>query len=313
MSNVRKLAQQLAKQGRYGDSMLLHVQPREISAIEVILGRKTTTNPTTGLPEAFSWGKLLSGLGIGLAGILTGGAAVAPLMAIGGSLAASSFGDKKKDIDAQGKKALAQTNIPLIKIGMNPQEKPANYTPGVSPEHIQSIRQPLGNVSNAGTTYWNNPGFKAGGRIPRYDDGGMIPEQAQGQQIMADAVAALQGQSQDPDGAINRFIQVFGEDKLQELAAQLQCGGEQGMARGGLLKGPGGGLDDMMRARVGSREIALGGGEHVTPADVVSMLGDGSSEAGSRKLTAMEERVRKAKTGTPRQAGKINDRRVMPA
>ena len=51
--------------------------------------------------------------------------------------------------------------------------------------------------------------------------------------------------------------------------------------------------------------------EFIVPADVVSMLGDGSSDAGANKLYKMMDDVRKEKTGTTQQASKINDQRVM--
>ena len=48
-------------------------------------------------------------------------------------------------------------------------------------------------------------------------------------------------------------------------------------------------------------------------ADVVSQLGDGNSEEGSRKLDGMLERTRMAKTGTIEQAPPIDSRSVLPA
>jgi hypothetical protein len=53
--------------------------------------------------------------------------------------------------------------------------------------------------------------------------------------------------------------------------------------------------------------------EYIIPADVVSMLGDGSSDAGSKQLDAMLDRVRTEKTGTTKQAGRINPNKVLPA
>lgn len=61
---------------------------------------------------------------------------------------------------------------------------------------------------------------------------------------------------------------------------------------GRLLKGPGDGVSDSIPASIGGRQPArLADGEFVVPARIVSELGNGSTEAGARKLYAMMERV----------------------
>jgi hypothetical protein len=61
---------------------------------------------------------------------------------------------------------------------------------------------------------------------------------------------------------------------------------------GRLLKGPGDGVSDSIPAVIGRRQPArLADGEFVVPARIVSELGNGSTEAGARKLYAMMERV----------------------
>lgn len=65
---------------------------------------------------------------------------------------------------------------------------------------------------------------------------------------------------------------------------------------GRLLKGPGDGVSDSIPASIGGRQPArLADGEFVVPARIVSELGNGSTEAGARKLYAMMERVQKAR------------------
>ena len=51
----------------------------------------------------------------------------------------------------------------------------------------------------------------------------------------------------------------------------------------------------------------------MVPADVVSHLGNGSSKAGAKKLYAMMDKIRKARTGSKRQAPEVNAQRYMPA
>jgi hypothetical protein len=91
-----------------------------------------------------------------------------------------------------------------------------------------------------------------------------------------------------------------------------QLGGYGGYARGGnvggeahlgdysdggrLLRGPGDGVSDSIPASIGNRQPArLADGEFVVPARIVSELGNGSTEAGARKLYAMMERVQKGR------------------
>jgi hypothetical protein len=84
-------------------------------------------------------------------------------------------------------------------------------------------------------------------------------------------------------------------------------GGLVPLAGGGKIAiGPGGGLDDLIPTSInGRRAAALSDGEFVIPADVVSMLGDGSSNAGARRLYDLMRQIRDAKTGTTRQAGPL--------
>jgi hypothetical protein len=54
----------VASKGRHGDTMLMHVNPDELRGLSSLLG-PTTTNPDTGLPEAFAWWLPLIGAAIG--------------------------------------------------------------------------------------------------------------------------------------------------------------------------------------------------------------------------------------------------------
>ena len=90
--------------------------------------------------------------------------------------------------------------------------------------------------------------------------------------------------------------------------------GMPGYAEGGMLEGPGDGMSDSLAAQIdGSQPAALSQGEFVVPADVVSHLGNGSSDAGSKRLYAMMDEVRQARTGTEKQGKEINPERYMPA
>jgi len=86
-------------------------------------------------------------------------------------------------------------------------------------------------------------------------------------------------------------------------------------ANGGrMLKGPGDGMSDSIPASIGGKRPArLAEGEFVVPADVVSHLGNGSTDAGAKQLYAMMNKVRQARTGSKRQGKEINPRRFVPA
>lgn len=87
------------------------------------------------------------------------------------------------------------------------------------------------------------------------------------------------------------------------------------LAQGGYLDGGriGDGMSDSVHANIdGQQEARLSEGEFVVPADVVSHLGNGSSDAGAQRLYSMMDKVRKARTGTKQQGRQIDPRKYMP-
>jgi len=83
---------------------------------------------------------------------------------------------------------------------------------------------------------------------------------------------------------------------------------------GRMLKGPGDGMSDSIPASIqGKQPARLADNEFVVPADVVSHLGNGSSDAGAKKLYAMMSKIRKARTGKAKQAPAIKADKYMPA
>lgn len=83
---------------------------------------------------------------------------------------------------------------------------------------------------------------------------------------------------------------------------------------GRMLKGPGDGMSDSIPAKIGRKQPArLADGEFVVPADVVSGLGNGSTDAGAKQLYAMMDKVRQARTGTKKQGKQIKSAKYLPA
>ena len=101
------------------------------------------------------------------------------------------------------------------------------------------------------------------------------------------------------------------------------AGGLVGLAGGGLaslgtqgyyLGGPTDGMANQVPATIdGMQPAALSDGEFVVPADVVSHLGNGNSDAGAQQLYSMMDRVRQTRTGTTKQGPEINPTGMMPA
>ena len=110
--DLERQVQNVADQGRFGDSMLVHMNPQEVQGLAAMSGTGLTTNPQTGQPEAFlpflapllgSWlgGAALTGVGAGgLGGLIgAGGMSAATASAIGSGLATwAESGDIEKGI-----------------------------------------------------------------------------------------------------------------------------------------------------------------------------------------------------------------------
>ena len=95
---------------------------------------------------------------------------------------------------------------------------------------------------------------------------------------------------------------------IQDLPVpKYAAGGIAGMAQGRYLGGATDGMADKIPARIGGKQEArLSHGEFVIPADVVSHLGNGNSEAGAKRLYSMMDKIRTARTGTKKQGKQIN-------
>jgi hypothetical protein len=99
-------------------------------------------------------------------------------------------------------------------------------------------------------------------------------------------------------------------------AKRMAGGGHLGSYSDGgqLLKGPGDGMSDDIPASIeGEQPALLADGEFVVPADVVSGLGNGSTDAGAEQLYKMLAAVRKARTGREEQAPEIDAEKYLPA
>ncbi len=127
-------------------------------------------------------------------------------------------------------------------------------------------------------------------------------------ELIAQTVEAIQGKVADPGPILLAFVQEFGEPALQDLATRVKA-----MPQGGGPAGPNDGQSDSIPALIdGQQPAALSEGEFVVPADAVSGLGNGSTDAGAQQLQGMVDGVRQMRTGGAVQPPAINPREVMP-
>jgi len=152
------------------------------------------------------------------------------------------------------------------------------------------------------------------GQLKRYAAGGKIPNHmaaiddyvAQYQSDPAKVMAKAQSGDWNAMLAVNK---IKGTPN-QNYAAGGHLGGYSDGGR--MLKGPGDGMSDNIPATIGGKQPArLADGEFVVPADVVSHLGNGSTDAGAKHLYNMMDKVRKARTGTKKQGKQIKPEKFL--
>ena len=153
--------------------------------------------------------------------------------------------------------------------------------------------------------------------------GGISTPPSASQGITAAGITGLQQQKAQSSQPLTM-------DYIQSLASQYGVQiPTQGAAKGGvmgsqynlgsysdggrLLKGPGDGMSDNIPASIAEKQPArLADGEFVVPADVVSHLGNGSTDAGAKHLYKMMDNVRKARTGRKAQGKQIKADKFLP-
>ena len=149
--------------------------------------------------------------------------------------------------------------------------------------------------------------------------GGMMNEGMNDKELISSAIDVLQGEIIDTDRQsviLAQFVAQFGQEALQDLINRVESGEIPDIPRegDGMVSGAGDGMADMIPASMeGDQDVLLSDGEFVVPADVVSGLGNGSSDAGANKLEDMMDRVRELRTGGKTQPPAIPDEMMLPA
>jgi hypothetical protein len=205
----------------------------------------------------------------------------------------------------------------------------ADYDPGRSGEFLYFDPYPIGS------------GYAEGGLVrmamggPIELQGGGIAELPQGDELFPRApresaaprmnerelvsmtIKAVREELPEEQAAVvlAQFVQTYGEDALRKLVNDVSEGRTEGGDMEGQIRGPGDGMDDLVPAQMddGSMDVLLSDGEFIVPADVVSGLGNGSTDAGAAELEGMMSRVRQERTGMTRQPKQVAAGGLLPA
>ena len=193
---------------------------------------------------------------------------------------------------------------------------------------IEANRQAIGGINSGGinpdpmaglpTRAMINPKATAPPKLGprRFAEGGETDMPAdQGSRIIDLTIAAVMGQlpEDQAEAVINRFVDEFGSEAFAILRRQVLQGNMPGAQTEGKINGNGGGMDDKVPGMIGDQQpVAVSPGEFIVPADVVSGLGDGSTDAGVKELHRMMDKVRKERTGMKQQPRPVDKAKVMP-
>ena len=130
---------------------------------------------------------------------------------------------------------------------------------------------------------------------------------AMGRRYFTDTQYVAPAQAEATRAAQQQAIQPVQEQPVQAAQGGLMA------AKGTYLRGSTDGMADKLNTSIeGKQPAKLSHGEFVVPADVVSHLGNGNSDAGAKKLYQMMDRIRVARTGTKKQGKEINPDKFMP-
>ena len=200
------------------------------------------------------------------------------------------------------------------------------FPEGMAPENTVRFRKDRDPKDSSEFNYNFAPNYMAGGgslenEMAAMDmgRGGMTEEGMNDKELISSAIDVIQGEISDPDQQkviLGQFVAEFGQEALQDLMQRVQSGDIPATPQegDGKIEGAGDGMADMVPASMeGDQDVLLSDGEFVVPADVVSGIGNGSSDAGANKLEDMMDRVRELRTGGKIQPPAIPDEMMLPA
>ena len=141
-------------------------------------------------------------------------------------------------------------------------------------------------------------------------EGGIDPDR-----LITLAQMAVRGELPEAEAevVIEMFMDQFGAEAFAQLRENTLESVVPGSQKEGEIVGQGGGMDDLVQGMIGTQQpVAVSPGEYIVPADVVSGLGDGSTDAGVSELDGMLDRVRVERTGTTQQPAPLAKGGMLP-
>lgn len=208
------------------------------------------------------------------------------------------------DVTLPEKLKLSSGGIVSLAEGGNLKEVPDD-NPGLG-KLPEEVRNKMGYMEEGGVV----------SMAPKLAEAMGAKEDPNDKEIITAAVRAIAGMSEQPEIDLAKFISRYGEDALKDLVDKVKRGDffENMAQNDGLMKGAGDGMDDLIPASLedGKQDVVLSNDEFVVPADVVSGLGNGSSDAGAKALYDMMERVRMKRTGTVEQPPQVPQEEMLP-
>jgi hypothetical protein len=214
----------------------------------------------------------------------------------------------------------------IVQPGQAPITSSVEVSPGNLPMGTETVPGRMANVITPKGQGFGPAPLTKGTEIAMAGLGGFSLEKAAEEQRRYDMEAAAIRQEEEER-----------ERRFEELARRtlgrvaVKSGGQINLAKGGMtymegggttdvtgeprmVQGTGDGMSDSVPATIeGVQEARLANDEFVIPADVVADIGNGSSNAGAKKLYNMMDRIRKARHGTTKQPPEIRAERLMPA
>jgi hypothetical protein len=203
---------------------------------------------------------------------------------------------------------------------------PAGFRPGIDPEfqYFRPTSVPVPRLAAGGMLNYTPAGMDQPMRMQAGGIADMMPGAEReaapmnDKDIVAESIRAIRGELPEQEAAIvlGQFLQTYGEEAFRKLVDDVQSGrAGAGGDMEGTVQGPGDGMDDLVPATMddGSQDVLLSDGEFIVPADVVSGLGNGSTDAGAEELHRMMDRVRQERTGRKEQAPQVAAGGLMPA
>ena len=304
---MNRTAQGIASKGRFGDTTLVHMSPDEVQGIEQLAGMPTTTNPDTGLPEMFSFRKLLGKTG---RRILPAVGSAAGFIMSGGNPYAAAAGSALGTKLAGGSTQDALTSGIITGVTANLGSKIPGAKDVLGSGYPQAVANPL---------IQGGVGALAGEVGRGFGSMGMEEQRQPDIPGLPDVDPMRRRVSYPGEGFGSGEYMYFNPNTMYAK----EGGYIKGMQEGGIasipqtegqVEGNGDGMSDEVYGDIeNQQEVALSKDEFIVPADVVSGLGNGSSNAGASKLYEMMARVRKARTGKKTQPEEIKAEEFLPA